>query len=177
MLVFTLAIIVHMTNVAGTPAPVLRDAQAHVVAMFRDAGISIEWAPESPWASGLPHVVRLTLVPAESDSFRRQGMTPLGAAMRTTSGAGIAWVFYRRVEEVAAREIVPVAQILACAIAHELGHLLQQRVTHTASGVMRPSWSQGDYRRAALGRLQFTPADREQFARFLIEQSLVTSAR
>ena len=42
-----------------------------------------------------------------------------------------------------------VAPVLACAIAHELGHLLQRSPQHTANGVMRKAWNRRDYIRAA----------------------------
>jgi hypothetical protein len=162
--VFTLIIVVHLTNVAGTPASIVREAQATVVTMFRSVGVTIVWAPESPWASGHPHVVRLTLVRDETEPLRRRyDRIALGAATRTAGGTGVAWVFYRRVQDEAGRYFVPVVKVLACVMAHELGHLLQPRVGHTDAGVMRATWTPVDYRRAARDRLQFTAKDREQF--------------
>jgi len=52
-----------------------------------------------------------------------------------------------------------VAPVLACAIAHELGHLLQRSPQHTSNGVMRKAWSRRDYIHAAGGRLEFTLED------------------
>jgi len=102
--------------------------------------------------------VRLTLVPYETGALSGAG-TVLGAAIPRRPGAGTAWVFYRRVEREADRHGVAVAPVLACAVAHELGHLLQRSPQHTANGVMRKAWSRRDYIRAAGGRLEFTIED------------------
>ena len=49
-------------------------------------------------------------------------------------------------------------QVLACAIAHEIGHLLMPGVQHSADGLMRARWGRDDVSRADQGRLRFSAA-------------------
>jgi hypothetical protein len=53
------------------------------------------------------------------------------------------------------------AEILACVVAHEIGHLLLGPNSHSRTGVMRGEWSAGELRGAAWGRLLFTPQQAE----------------
>jgi hypothetical protein len=48
-------------------------------------------------------------------------------------------------------------QILGNAIAHEIGHLLLNNQSHSASGIMRGDWNLWDLRNASYGYLLFTP--------------------
>jgi hypothetical protein len=58
---------------------------------------------------------------------------------------------------------VPVSRLLACAIAHEIGHLLQTEPAHEPSGLMRAVWTRTDFRQLSAGRLRFTsPAGLER---------------
>jgi len=68
-------------------------------------------------------------------------------------------VFYRRVQAEADRYQVSIGSVLACAIAHELGHLLMPDTAHAASGLMRAGWSRDDFNRADQGQLRFLPGD------------------
>ena len=47
--------------------------------------------------------------------------------------------------------------ILACVIAHEVGHLLLGSNSHSASGIMQLHWERGQIRHAMTGTLLFTP--------------------
>ena len=160
----TLAVIVHFVNLAGAPSAVVRDAQTEAAAMFRDVGVEVVWADDVSSARyGSSESVRVTLLPYEIGALRGGDRTVLGAATRTDSGSGVAWVFYRRVESESVRNDVAVARILACAMAHEIAHLLQSSPAHADEGVMRAVWRRGDYARAARGLLRFTPADADGF--------------
>ena len=151
--IIALTLTIHVANVADVPPAVVRSAQEQVSRMF--IGIEIAWATDNRVLGGDQHALRLTLLPYETGALNGAG-TVLGAAI---PGAGTAWVFYRRVEREADRHGVAVAPVLACAIAHELGHLLQRSPQHTNAGVMRKAWSRRDYIRAAGGSLQFTVED------------------
>ena len=153
-----LTLTIHVANIAGVPPAVMRSAQEQVSRMFNDVGIEITWSTDDHVLRGDQQAVRLTLVPYETGALSGAG-TVLGAAIPRRPGAGTAWVFYRRVEREADRHGVAVAPVLACAVAHELGHLLQRSPQHTANGVMRKAWSRRDYIRAAGGRLEFTIED------------------
>ena len=51
--------------------------------------------------------------------------------------------------------------ILACVIAHEIGHLLLGPDSHSPTGIMKGKWSKEDLRGAGWGRLVFTPQQGE----------------
>jgi hypothetical protein len=51
--------------------------------------------------------------------------------------------------------------ILACVIAHEIGHLLLGPNSHSPTGIMMGIWSPGVLRGAGWGRLRFTPQQAE----------------
>ena len=156
--VVALTIVIHLTNIAGVPATVMRDAQQQVIEMFRDAGVDVRWSADgcSRRDAG---AVRLTLLPYETGALQRDHRAILGAAMPSSDGIGTAWVFYNRVEREADRHGVAIAPVLASAIAHEIGHLLQGMPAHSQRGLMRAAWSHADYIGAASGHLRFTPAD------------------
>ena len=164
----SIAIIVHVSNLA-VPEFLLRDAQAQAAALFADAGVTIEWIDDT--SAGVHTEARLILLPRASGALGSRFDTVLGAASRTPFGSGTAWVFLDRVTAYADRHAVPLAHLLACAIAHEIGHLLQDRPGHSDTGVMRETWQRADYRRAARQRLRFEPQD---FARS--KTALSTSA-
>lgn len=159
----TLAIVIHLTNIADVPAAVLREAERQVVEMFRDAGVDVRWSSDGCSRGGDAGAVRLTLLPFETGALQRDGRAILGAAMPSSDGIGTAWVFYSRVGREADRHGVAIAPVLASAIAHEIGHLLQRSPGHTDRGLMRASWNHADYLRATNRRLRFSSADAEQF--------------
>ena len=152
-----LALVVHVSNVAGVPAAILLDAQAQVRDMFLDAGIEIEWIDDVP--HGTHADARLVIVDRPRGALQASFEMVLGAALPRRSGVGTAWVFYNRVAEHSDRYTVPLARLLACTIAHELGHVLQEIPSHVDHGVMRATWRRSEYRDAALGRLRFTSTD------------------
>jgi hypothetical protein len=161
--VLTLAIVIHLTNLAGVPDAVMRDAEQQVVAMFRDAGVHVGWNSDGCVRGGDAGAVRLTLLPFETGALQRDRRAILGAAMPSSDGIGTAWVFYNRVGREADRHGVAIAPVLASAIAHEIGHLLQRHRGHAERGLMRASWNHADYLRATNRRLRFSPADAAQF--------------
>ena len=68
--------------------------------------------------------IRIVLLPYETGDLRHSEQEVMGAAVRTAGGNAIAYVYYRRVQAEAERYEVSTELVLACAIAHELGHLL-----------------------------------------------------
>jgi hypothetical protein len=69
-------------------------------------------------------------------------------------------VFYDRVEDFAVKHIADThadtAQMLGHVIAHEIGHLLLNVQTHSASGIMRGRSDLWDVQNATYGHLLFT---------------------
>src|SRR5262249_35973670 len=71
-------------------------------------------------------------------------------------GSRIAYVFYRRVQAEAERYVVSTPFVLACAIAHEVGHLLMPGGGHSRDGIMRACWNRDDFHRADQSALRFS---------------------
>jgi len=121
--------------------------------------VSIEWTTDSSTAADRTSVVRLVQLPYETGDLRRTERQVMGAAIRTSEGNAVAYVFYRRVRAEADRYQVSIGSVLACAMAHELGHLLMPDAAHAASGLMRAGWGRDDFNRADQGQLRFLPDD------------------
>ena len=152
-----LTILVHVTNLSAAPNAVVRAAQIEARAIFRDAGVDVEFADDQTASAHAD--IRLILVQHADGALRNSFDAVLGAAARTPEGAGTAWVFYEMIAEHSERYVVRLSSLLACTIAHEIGHLLQPHPSHEERGVMRATWRRDEYRRAALGRLRFNSTD------------------
>ena len=153
----SLAVVLHLSNLSGAPDAVVSSAQAEVVRVYAAAGVNVRWATDEP--AGDARAIRVVLVPSEAGDLRRMADTVvMGVAARTPHGHGAAYVYYRRVEEQAMLHHAPVERVLACVMAHELGHLLGTH-GHSPTGVMRASWRNAEFRRASEGALEFSSKD------------------
>jgi len=154
-----LSIVLHLSNGAGVPAPVVAKAQAEVTRLYRDIGVSVEWSPPDQPHVHRPDEIQVILIPYETGALQQSPRAVLGAAVRTPRGTSVAYVFSRRVEAEAAAYSVSPAFVLACAIAHEVGHLLLPgglvHGGHSSTGLMRPNWNRDDFIRADRGQLRF----------------------
>ncbi len=156
--IIALTFVIQFANLAGAPDAVVRDAQAGVADILGDIDVQVQWiAPSDPVASR-ERTLHLTLLRYEAGALKQTNHQVLGAATRTEFGTGIALVFFQRVVEEADAYAVPVSRVLACAIAHEIGHLLQSEPAHEPSGLMRAVWTRADFRKLSAGRLRFTPS-------------------
>ena len=69
----------------------------------------------------------------------------------------VSYAFYGPVKWLAKSTNQPVSLVLACVMAHEVGHLLGMK--HSPSGIMKPQFVLRDLLDAAQGRLSFTTED------------------
>jgi hypothetical protein len=154
-----LTVVLHLSNAAGVPPSVVAKAQTELVRLYRDIGVSVEWAPSGVMHGNPPESIHVILIPYETGVLQQNPRTVMGAAIRTPQGTKVAYVFYRRVEVEAAQYSVSPAFVLACAIAHEVGHLLMPGALHhgghSSTGLMRPHWNRDDFIRADRGQLRF----------------------
>jgi hypothetical protein len=149
-------IVLQMSNLADAPRSLVRAAQAEVTRVYGDIGVHVDWAePLSSRASDQP-AIRVVLLAYETGDLRRSPSIVMGAAVPTPEGTRVAYVFYRRVRAEAERHAVSGALVLACAIAHELGHVLLPLREHSPAGLMRACWNRDDFQRAEQGRLRFS---------------------
>jgi len=155
-----------MDDLVTVPDGTLAEARQTVARIFEPLAVPITWfdttsalqrqkALNGPAAQGAfvmsLYVVRL--VAKDGDG----GMPPSERALGTAAvGTRVAIIPYPRVLELARNGSVTVGLVLGHVIAHELGHLLLQRATHSAAGLMRATL---DLQRAQQGRLLFTAAE------------------
>jgi hypothetical protein len=152
----SLALVLQLHNLAGAPAATLDRAASELTRVYRELGVDLEWQHPGGQPTIGADVVRVVILADETGDLRRTEDTVMGAALRTPSGTRVAYVFYRRVRAEAERYEVSTPLVLACALAHELGHLLMPGHGHSADGVMRARWTRDDFQRADQGRLRFS---------------------
>jgi hypothetical protein len=155
---FAAALVVQLLNPSGVPGAIVRQAQEEATRVYANIDVSVEWS-DAPDAAERSDVIRVVLLPYETGDLRRRENEVMGAAMRTEAGNAIAYVYYRRVQAQANRYQVSIGSVLACAIAHELGHLLLPGTPHAAAGLMRACWSRDEFNQADQGQLRFLPDD------------------
>ncbi len=153
----------------------LRQAEEEATRIFHLARVELEWldCPTSvEEASKYPAcepplgamAVDLRILPRSMALRLRSSREQLGFALPSAhpGRASAAWVFYGRVEELAASKDASRSQILGIAIAHEIGHLLLGPDHHSARGIMRANWGRRDLQEAARGQQFFTSKQGER---------------
>ena len=151
------ALVLQMSNFSSAPPLVVHQAQEEVTRVYAAIGVPLEWSESTDRPA-----TRIVLLPYETGDLRRSDKTVMGAALRTANGGAIVYVFYRRVQAEAERYEVSTARVLACAMAHELGHLLLPVRAHASAGLMRACWSRDEFQRAEHGQLRFLPEEVER---------------
>jgi hypothetical protein len=129
-----------IVNDANVPADVLSAAKHEAVDIFARAGIAI--VPNAlSHLNAKPHV--------------------MGAALRDTHGAigTIVYAFFGRIHDFARVKRVSGGTMLAHVIAHEVGHLLLPKGSHSERGLMRGTWDRAQVENAVRGELTFTPEE------------------
>ncbi len=82
----------------------------------------------------------------------------------------IASVFFDRVEDMAESDTQKPYVILGHTLAHELGHLLLGRNSHSRKGIMQLPWDKDELKRAEEGRLLFTSGEAERMCSQVLER-------
>jgi hypothetical protein len=152
----TVALVLELHNFAGAAPAIVHDAEREVTRVYQDIGVRVEWDHAAARGAGQA-ALQIILVAHESGLLRRTHDPIMGAATWTPTGTPVVYVFYQRVEAEAARYSVSVAFVLACALAHELGHVLMPERGHSQDGLMRACWNGDDFQRADRGQLRFLP--------------------
>lgn len=126
---------VNAPEVAG-----LSRVQALAAEIYLRAGVTVRWGLDEGMA---PDRV-LTIVLASSSTLVLPDLAVDAMGVAPTPGDGtrgtIAYVFVDKVRKFAISHRLDVAHVLACAVAHEIGHLLLPPNAHRPDSVMRESW-------------------------------------
>ena len=174
----------------GVARSTLVQAEGKATAILNEAGLEAAWvdcpatpaefksypACQSPLGT-TDFAVKLVTADAP-DRFHSQHET-MGRAMpcaRDQAGCS-AYVFYRKVLEVAADGIADSSQVLSHAMVHEIGHLLLGPNSHTPQGIMRGRWQRQDLETIAKGHLAFTELQSEHIREEMRQRSAVQQAQ
>jgi hypothetical protein len=133
------------------PAALLESAKAEATKTFARLGIELIWRATAPARD-----VHLTIRVIDG-TIKGASKSAMGIAVPNPNGPGsFLFAFLGRVEAFAAHHGRPVAQILGHVIAHEMGHLLLQTVSHSESGIMAAHWNRLQIEQLERGWLTFT---------------------
>ena len=158
----TLKLSLHIQNQADIQNDVLADAEEIVTRIFAAVGV------EATFVDGEADVT-IKLLSRHTENGLRRDVDTVGFAPSSESERGhVAYVFQSRVDRIAEGYSAVRAVVLGAAIAHEVGHLLLPLNAHSKTGIMQPTWSQLDFRRALHGQLLFTSEQAAQIRRRLI---------
>ena len=150
-----LTISLQMTNEARVPAHVLEESQNQVTRIFARAGLTVRWTDTAPRFT--VHIVPQVL------GYGRAGSPVMGVAIRDANSAK-AQIFFKQVQDFARLHRIDTGSLMACVIAHEIGHLLLPGTAHSPTGLMQAQYDRALVHNAAAGSLTFTDA---QAARIL----------
>jgi hypothetical protein len=116
----------------------LLKAQQLAATIYEAAGVTLDWTNE-PVMSARSLTIVLTTIAAAPAGI---GAESMGVAPSPGDGSRgtTAYVYIDRVKSFSATHRVASEYVLACALAHEIGHLLLPPNAHSANGIMRDSW-------------------------------------
>jgi hypothetical protein len=135
-----LRIVVHVANHATVTMTDLQEAQRQVIAVYRAAGVVVDFTttPRPTIAFDLAHHVELVVL---SDAMlamevRAGHLTPkvVGNASRALMRA---YIYYKHLAKHAIDTRSPISRALGMAISHEIAHLLLPRDSHSIEGIMQ----------------------------------------
>jgi len=158
-----------LKNDAGVPANVVASAEAEVVRLYGLIGVDVDWVSDRPQNCDRLRVVSLVAgEPAENT----RSESVLGLTYFTPEGSQN-WsdVFVRNVEHAGRDFTTPVSTLLAVVMAHELGHTLMPKGSHSKAGLMAASWDASDFRLASAGLLHFSRESAAIIRRGLLEDT------
>lgn len=150
-------------NEAEVPLDVLVRAENEASRVFRQAGIDVNWlncripavseeASQACREAMFPEHLHLRIV---RKSLGLKGET-MGISFQSDDGNGCyADVFYEPMEQLHRSDGTNIASLLGLVAAHEIGHLLLGKTSHSATGIMRAHWTAEELANAKVGGLVF----------------------
>lgn len=144
---------------ASVDESTLAEAREFSTGVFHAAGIEIAEAGDAasciPGAAARVFCVQVLLRP-HHPQFEPGKVRTMGVALAADANRAVVSVYLDAVADVARRYGQPLGKILGIALTHEIGHVLLPPPSHSASGIMRPSWEGDALRHAISGDIAFT---------------------
>ena len=129
---------IKVENVNGWNGVNLHRAQELAAEIYERAGVTLDWSGAATPTGRTLTIVLTTIATAP------RGISPESMGVAPSPGDGrrgtTAYVFMDRVTSFVATHRVSAEYVLACALAHEIGHLLLPPNAHQPIGVMRSNW-------------------------------------
>ena len=170
------AVNVLLLNDARVPSDVATRAQAEVTRLYRLIGVEVTWVTRMPApGGGRARVVSLvTWEPTEAEV----PPSVLGLTYSSRERRGyLGYVFWRRVERASQKYKASLYNLLAVAIAHELGHMLLPDGSHSRQGLMAEPWDNTHFGSASAGLLHFSAGTGRLIRRGLNDQVAIAARR
>jgi hypothetical protein len=157
---------VSVCNLSQLSEASVKRAEEATAAVYRSAGVEIEWKPCGENTAAGPSGQAWLIVRLRNDKPPLAvGATSLDAMGRAflgeTGHAYLADAYWQTTRNLAARHDADPDALLGLVIAHELGHLLLGE-GHVPDGVMRAQWGGAEVKALERRWLQFNPAQRER---------------
>ncbi len=148
------AVLVMLQNEANAPSDLVERAKGEVARLFRLIEVEIAWATDVPEPGTRLRVVSITTWEPPDQKVQPSvlGYTQIAPGKRGIRG----YVFWRRVERASHTFTASLDNVLAVAIAHELGHMLLPDGKHAKKGLMAAPWDASHFRSASAGLLDFS---------------------
>jgi hypothetical protein len=174
---------VRLYNLAVTPGFDVSAAQNEATQILDNAGIAVEWEEGDPtadaayeldasaqssdggiWRSG---EISMRILPRAPKALASGA---LGMALPFATRGVHVTLFADRIGDAARTTSLKRGQLLGAAFAHEVGHMLLQTSAHSVAGIMRACWTYSEYVQIAMGKLRFSPSEKQRMRRTLLRR-------
>jgi len=159
---------VMLQNEAKLPPHLVARTQALVTRLFNEIDVGIDWVNDLPTSGGRLRVVSLTNWEPDDRAVDKAalGITPVEEAKAGVRG----YVFWPRIQRASQKFTASLDNLLAAAIAHELGHMLLPYSAHESRGLMHSPWDASHFGLASAGLLAFSPETAASIRRELADR-------
>ena len=148
----TMKVAAHISDIEPEDFINIRGAEGRATALLKQLGVQLDWAKRCSSCESIEiqmHRDAPADLPKQAMAYALPFAKDPDKRIR---------IFTSRLPRVYG---MPREIILGYVIAHEIGHVLEQRDYHSDQGVMKACWNHADYRAMQYGRLFFTDEDQE----------------
>jgi hypothetical protein len=131
-------------------------AQELATKIYQEAGVTLRWTIDKTTLADRTLTLVLTTSTAAPSGLASDAMGVAPSPGDGTRGT-MAYIFIDKVTAFATSHRLAAQYVLACALAHEIGHLLLPANAHRPDGIMRDSWHPALFPPRAPGVLGFPP--------------------
>lgn len=149
-------IVINVEDPDGLAGPGLDLAEELASGIYQQAGVTLRWTIDETTKSDRTLTVVLTTSKTAPANVRPDSMGVAPSPGDGTRGT-TAYVFIDKVSAFASSHRITAKYVLACALAHEIGHLLLPANAHRPDSIMRDSWHPALFPPRTPGILGFPP--------------------